>query len=113
MRYMLFVCSDPDRTAELERLPSSDQDMSDRTESWVEEMDRRGKQVRPNVDFFSASVYRMLGFPAEMYTPIFTVARTPGWAAHLLEQYADNRLMRPKLAYEGEKGKTFVPIESR
>ena len=77
------------------------------------EMDRRGKQVRPNVDFFSASVYRMLGFPAEMYTPIFTVARTPGWAAHLLEQYADNRLMRPKLAYEGEKGKTFVPIESR
>ena len=77
------------------------------------EMDRRGKQVRPNVDFFSASVYRMLGFPAEMYTPIFTVARTPGWAAHLLEQYADNRLMRPKLAYEGEKGKTFVPIEAR
>lgn len=77
------------------------------------EMDRRGKQVRPNVDFFSASVYRMLGFPAEMYTPIFTVARTPGWAAHLLEQYADNRLMRPKLAYEGEKGKTFVPIENR
>ena len=62
------------------------------------EMGRRGKQVKPNVDFFSASVYRMLGFPAEMYTPIFTVARAPGWAAHLLEQYADNRLMRPKLA---------------
>ena len=77
------------------------------------EMDKQGKQVRPNVDFFSASVYRMLGFPGEMYTPIFTVARTPGWMAHLLEQYADNRLMRPKLAYEGEKGKTFTPIGSR
>ncbi len=77
------------------------------------EMGRRGKGVKPNVDFFSASVYRMLGFPAEMYTPIFTVARVPGWMAHLLEQYADNRLMRPKLAYEGPKGETFVPIEAR
>jgi citrate synthase len=77
------------------------------------EMERRGKQVKPNVDFYSASVYRMLGFPGEMYTPIFTVARVPGWLAHLLEQYADNRLMRPKLAYEGSKGETFVPLEAR
>jgi len=77
------------------------------------EMEGRGKQVKPNVDFFSASVYRMLGFPGDMYTPIFTVARVPGWAAHLLEQYADNRLMRPKLSYEGPRGKTFVPIEAR
>lgn len=76
-------------------------------------MDARGKQVRPNVDFFSASVYRMLGFPGDMYTPIFAVARVPGWMAHLLEQYADNRLMRPKLAYTGPKGKTFTPIEAR
>lgn len=77
------------------------------------EMDARGKQVRPNVDFFSASVYRMLGFPGDMYTPIFTVARIPGWTAHLLEQYADNRLMRPKISYQGPKGKTFTPIEAR
>jgi citrate synthase len=77
------------------------------------EMEARGKQVKPNVDFFSASVYRMLGFPGEMYTPIFAVARVPGWTAHLLEQYADNRLMRPKLSYEGPKGKTFTPIDLR
>lgn len=77
------------------------------------EMEARGKQVKPNVDFFSASVYRMLGFPGEMYTPIFAVARVPGWTAHLLEQYADNRLMRPKLSYQGPKGKTFTPIDLR
>jgi len=77
------------------------------------EMERRGKQVKPNVDFFSASVYRMLGFPADMYTPIFAVARISGWMAHLLEQYADNRLMRPKLVYEGPKGKTFTPLHAR
>jgi citrate synthase len=77
------------------------------------EMEARGKQVKPNVDFFSASVYRMLGFPGEMYTPIFAVARVPGWTAHLLEQYADNRLMRPKLSYQGPRGKTFTPIDLR
>ncbi len=77
------------------------------------EMEKKGKQVAPNVDFFSASVYRMLGFEKETYTPIFAVARTSGWMAHLYEQYADNRLMRPRLVYEGEKGKTFVPISER
>jgi len=77
------------------------------------EMEKRGKQVRPNVDFFSASVYRMLGFPADMYTPIFAVARIAGWMAHLYEQYADNRLMRPRLVYEGPRDKRFVPIDQR
>ncbi|HEX7000193.1 MAG TPA: citrate/2-methylcitrate synthase [Trueperaceae bacterium] len=77
------------------------------------EMEKRGKQVRPNVDFFSASVYRMLGFPAEMYTPIFAVARVAGWMAHLYEQYADNRLMRPRLVYEGPRDKRFVPVDQR
>ncbi|HEX7004010.1 MAG TPA: citrate/2-methylcitrate synthase [Trueperaceae bacterium] len=77
------------------------------------EMEKRGKQVRPNVDFYSASVYRMLGFPIDMYTPIFAVARISGWMAHLYEQYADNQIMRPRLVYEGPRGKTFVPIEQR
>ncbi len=77
------------------------------------EMDKRDKQVKPNVDFFSASVYRMLGFPADMYTPIFAVARISGWMAHLLEQYDDNRIMRPRLVYEGPTGKTFTPLEER
>jgi citrate synthase len=77
------------------------------------EMEERGKQVRANVDFFSASVYRMLGFPKDMYTPIFAVARISGWMAHLFEQYADNRLMRPRLVYEGPTGRTFTPIDER
>ncbi len=77
------------------------------------EMAKKGKQVKPNVDFFSASVYRMLGFPSDMYTPIFAVARISGWMAHLFEQYADNRLMRPRLAYSGEMGLEFVPLDRR
>lgn len=77
------------------------------------EMDERGKQVAPNVDFFSASVYRMLGFEKDTYTPIFAVSRIAGWMAHLFEQYADNRIMRPRLVYEGETGKSFTPIEQR
>jgi citrate synthase len=77
------------------------------------EMEKRGKQVRPNVDFYSASVYRMLGFPVDMYTPIFAVARISGWMAHLFEQYADNQIMRPRLVYEGARGKRFTPVEQR
>ncbi len=77
------------------------------------EMTMRSKQVKPNVDFFSASVYRMLGFPTDMYTPIFAVARISGWMAHLYEQYADNRIMRPRLIYAGPRGKTFKPIDER
>ncbi|MFN2322257.1 MAG: citrate/2-methylcitrate synthase [Trueperaceae bacterium] len=77
------------------------------------EMAAKGREVKPNVDFFSASVYRMLGFPADMYTPIFVVARISGWMAHLYEQYADNRLVRPRLVYEGPRGKTFTPLDQR
>ncbi|CAN5666577.1 citrate synthase [soil metagenome] len=77
------------------------------------EMESKGRQVKPNVDFFSASVYRMLGFPPDTYTPIFAVARISGWMAHLYEQYANNSLMRPRLQYEGPTGRTFVPIEER
>jgi citrate synthase len=77
------------------------------------EMSKKGKQVKPNVDFFSASIYRMLGFPTDMYTPIFTVARIAGWMAHLYEQYANNRIMRPDLVYEGPKGKTFMVLDKR
>jgi citrate synthase len=77
------------------------------------EMAKKGREVKPNVDFFSASVYRMLGFPGDMYTPIFAVARISGWMAHLYEQYADNRLVRPRMVYEGPRGKTFTPIDER
>lgn len=78
------------------------------------EMAKRGKeQVAPNVDFFSASVYRMLGFDRDTYTAIFAVSRIAGWMAHLFEQYPDNRIMRPRLVYEGAYGKRFVPVDQR
>lgn len=77
------------------------------------EMSKKGKQVKPNVDFFSASIYRMLGFPTDMYTPIFAVARIAGWMAHLYEQYASNRIVRPDIVYEGPKGKLFKDIAQR
>lgn len=77
------------------------------------EMAKKGKEVKPNVDFFSASVYRMLGFPTDMYTPIFAVARISGWMAHLYEQYADNKLMRPRMVYEGPVGRSFKALADR
>jgi citrate synthase len=77
------------------------------------EMAARGREVKANVDFFSASVYRMLGFPIDLYTPVFAVARISGWMAHLFEQYADNRLMRPLLVYTGPRDKKFVPLDAR
>jgi citrate synthase len=72
-----------------------------------------GKPLYPNVDFFSASVYRMLGIPSDLYTPIFALARITGWTAHLLEQYADNRLVRPNALYEGAENRQYVPLAER
>ncbi|OAI41179.1 hypothetical protein AYO38_04300 [bacterium SCGC AG-212-C10] len=72
-----------------------------------------GKPLYPNVDFFSASVYKMLGIPTDLYTPIFALARITGWTAHLLEQYADNRLVRPNALYEGASNRSYEPVESR
>lgn len=72
-----------------------------------------GKPLYPNVDFFSASVYKMLGIPADLYTPIFAISRITGWTAHLLEQYGDNRLVRPNAVYEGADNRAYEPIEKR
>ena len=59
------------------------------------------KQLNPNVDFYSASTYHALGIPTELFTPIFAVSRISGWTAHVLEQYANNRLIRPRAEYIG------------
>ena len=71
------------------------------------------KKLYPNVDFFSASVYYMLGIDIDLYTPIFALSRTSGWTAHLLEQWVDNRLIRPRAEYVGPKGKAVQPIATR
>jgi citrate synthase len=89
-------------------------DLSDKIRAaMADEMEARGKRIYPNVDFFSASVYTTLGIEMDLFTAVFAIARMPGWTAHLMEQYADNRLIRPGSEYIGPRGKTVVPIEQR
>jgi citrate synthase len=79
----------------------------------VEEVILREKGLYPNVDFFSASTYYMMGIPLDLYTPIFAVSRISGWTAHILEQYADNKLIRPRAEYIGRRDVPYVPIDQR
>ena len=71
------------------------------------------KNIFPNVDFPAAYAYYLLGIPIDLYTPIFVIARTSGWTAHMCEQLAANRLIRPKCIYEGPEHVKFVPLASR
>ena len=85
-------------------------DISQRIEALV----KGEKKLNPNVDFYSASTYYTLGIPIDLYTPIFAVSRISGWTAHILEQYANNRLIRPRADYTGPSyPQRFVPLEQR
>jgi citrate synthase len=89
-------------------------DLSDKVRAAMsEEMEKAGKPIYPNVDFFSASVYTTLGIPMDLFTPVFAMSRITGWTAHLFEQYANNRLIRPKAEYTGPRGLKVTPIEQR
>jgi citrate synthase len=80
----------------------------------VEETVRTEKKLNPNVDFYSASTYYSLDIPIDLFTPIFAVSRMAGWTAHILEQYTNNRLIRPRAEYLGKPdGQPWVPIGSR
>ena len=74
-------------------------------------MDAKG--IYPNVDFYSATVQHAMGIPPEYFTTVFAASRTAGWIAHIMEQYADNRLIRPTSKYTGEMGRPFVRIDQR
>ena len=85
-------------------------EMSQRIEAVV----KAEKKLNANVDFYSASTYHALGIPIDLFTPIFAVSRISGWTAHVLEQYANNRLIRPRAEYVGPPyPQRYVPIESR
>ena len=71
------------------------------------------KNLHPNVDFYSATVYYSLGIPTDLFTPIFAIARTSGWTAHVLEQLANNRLIRPKSLYDGPDDLKYTPVGDR
>ncbi len=79
----------------------------------VEEVMMREKGLRPNVDCYSASTYYMMGIPLDLFTPIFAISRISGWTGHILEQYADNKLIRPRAEYVGPRNVPYVPIDQR
>ncbi|MFC6874392.1 citrate synthase [Halobellus marinus] len=79
----------------------------------IEEYIGEEKGLAPNVDFYSASTYYQMGIPIDIYTPIFAMSRVAGWIAHVLEQYEDNRLIRPRARYVGPKDASFPPLEDR
>jgi citrate synthase len=86
---------------------------------WIQMSDRiaklmfERKHLNANVDFYSATVYYSIGIPTDLFTPIFAIARTAGWTAHILEQLSDNRLIRPQSHYTGQVGLTVTPIDKR
>jgi citrate synthase len=85
-------------------------EMSQRIEALV----KGEKKLNPNVDFYSASTYHALGIPIDLFTPIFAVSRISGWTAHVLEQYANNRLIRPRAEYTGpEYPQRYVAVDAR
>lgn len=84
-------------------------DMSER----IAELMKEKKNLNANVDFYSATVYYSLGIPTDLFTPIFAIARTAGWTAHILEHLDGNRLIRPRAEYAGDEGLEWVPVENR
>ncbi len=86
---------------------------------WFEILERlreimlRDKKLYPNVDYYSGSAYYLMGIPLDLFTPIFAVSRISGWTGHILEQYANNRLIRPRAEYTGPRNVAYVPIDER
>jgi len=79
----------------------------------IDDVMQREKGLLPNVDFYSATVYHAMGIPTDLFTPVFAMSRVAGWCAHVLEQYAKNRIYRPRGKYVGPTGLRYVPIEQR
>jgi citrate synthase len=79
----------------------------------MEEVVLAEKGLYPNVDFYAATVYHYLGIPTDLFTPVFSASRMAGWTAHVIEQHADNRLIRPDSEYIGESGQRWVPLAMR
>lgn len=115
--HRVYKAEDP-RAAHLRRLSAelaaaSGDDTYYRMSRRMEEVVFAEKGLYPNVDFYAATVYHYLGIPTDLFTPVFSASRMAGWTAHIIEQHADNRLIRPDSEYIGESGLTWVPLDAR
>jgi citrate synthase len=115
--HRVYRTEDP-RATHLRQLSLQMGERAGQTKWWhmsrqIEESLKQTKGLYANVDFYSASTYYLMGIPIDLFTPIFACSRISGWTAHVLEQYANNRLIRPRAEYVGLTDRQYVPIDRR
>ena len=116
--HRVYVKADPRNVVIKEWSKKLAQDVGDTKELYpisevIEEVMWNEKKLFPNLDFYSASAYHFMGIPTPFFTPIFIMSRVSGWLAHIYEQRANNKLIRPSSEYIGPENRAYVPINER